>query len=138
MEARLPKDKLSRTYDLLTYFKKRCSGSVRLVELKSLIGTLQFACKVVVPGRTFHQRAPNLTEGVPSRFHHSRLKKEFHRDLDMWKVFLSKWKGCSLILESTTTSTPDLELHTDAAGSVGFGGYFQENWFQGHLPPHML
>ena len=59
MEARLPQDKLSRTYDLLNSFKKR--RSVRLVELQSLIGTLQFACKVVVPGRTFLQRAINLT-----------------------------------------------------------------------------
>ena len=66
MEARLPQDKLSRIYELLTSFKKR--RSVRLVELQSLIGTLQFACKVVVPGRTFLQRAINLTKGVPSRF----------------------------------------------------------------------
>ena len=51
MEARLPQDKLSRTYDLLNSFKKR--RSMRLVELQSLIGTLQFACKVLVPDRTF-------------------------------------------------------------------------------------
>ena len=136
MEACLPQDKRSRTYDLLTSFKKR--RSVRLVELQSLIGTLQFACKVVVPGRTFLQRAINLTKGVPSRFHHIRLNREFFRDLDMWKVFLSKWNGRSLFLESTTTPTPDLELYTDAAGSVGFGGYFQGKWFQGHWPPLML
>ena len=55
----------------------------------------------------------------------------------MWKVFLSKWNGRSLFLESSTTPTPDLELYTDAAGSVGFGGYFQGKWFQGHWPPHM-
>ena len=51
MEARLPQDKLTRINELLPSFKKR--RSVRLVELQSLIGTLQFACKVVVPGRTF-------------------------------------------------------------------------------------
>ena len=136
MEARLPQDKLSRIYELLTSFRKR--RSVRLVELQSLIGTLQFACKVVVPGRTFLQRAINLTKGVPSRFHHIRLNKEFFRDLDMWKVFLSKWNGRSLFLESTINPAPDLELYTDAAGSVGFGGYFQGKWFQGHWPPHML
>ena len=54
MEARLPEDKLSRTKDLLKSFQGR--RSVRLVELQSLIGTLQFACKVAVPGRTFLQR----------------------------------------------------------------------------------
>ena len=54
MEARLPKDKLQHTRDLLHSFAKR--RFVRLVELQSLIGTLQFACKAVVPGRTFLQR----------------------------------------------------------------------------------
>ena len=60
MEARLPQDKLSRIHDLLNSFKSR--SSFRLAE-QSLIGTLQFACKVVVPGRTFLQRAINLPGG---------------------------------------------------------------------------
>jgi len=122
MEACLLQDKRSSAYDLLTSFKKR--RSMRLVELQSLIGTLQFACKVVVPGRTLLQGTINLAKGVPSRFHHIRLNEEFFRDLDMWKVFLSKWNGRSLFLESTTTPTPDLELCADIAGSVGFGGQF--------------
>ena len=135
MEARLPQDKLARINELLSSFKKR--RSVRLVELQSLIGTLQFACKVVVPGRTFLQRAINLTRGVPSRFHHVRLNREFFKDLDMWKVFLMKWNGRSFFLESSTTPSPDLELYTDAASTIGFGGFFQGKWFQGHWPPHL-
>ena len=135
MEARLPQDKLTRINELLTPFKQR--HSVRLVELQSLIGTLQFACKVVVPGRTFLQRAINLTRGVPSRFHHVRLNREFFKDLDMWTVFLTKWNGCSFFLESSTTPAPDLELYTDAASTIGFGGFLQGKWFQGHWPPHM-
>ena len=121
MEARLPQDKLSRIHDLLNSFKSR--HSVGRVELQSLIGTLQFACKVVVPGRTFLQRAINLTRGVPSRFHHIRLNNEFFKDLDMWKVFLANWNGRTFFLDSSPTPTPDLELYTDAAGSIGFGGY---------------
>ena len=94
---------------------------MRLVELQSLIGTLQFAYKVVVPGGTFLQRAINLTKGVPSHFYHIRLTKEFFRDLYKWEFFLSKWNGRSLFLYFTSTRpTPDLELYTD----VGFGGYF--------------
>ena len=135
MEARLPQDKLIRINQLLDSFKNR--RSVRLVELQSLIGTLQFACKVVVPGRTFLQRAINLTRGVPSRFHHIRLNKEFFKDLAMWKIFLSKWNGRSFFLESTPTPAQNLELYTDAAGSIGFGGYFQGRWFQGHWPPNV-
>ena len=78
-EARLPEDKLARTRELLTSFKRR--RSARLVELQSLISTLQFACKVVIPGRTFLQCIINLTSKVPSRFHHIRLNREFFRTL---------------------------------------------------------
>ena len=133
MEARLPQDKLSRIHDLLNSFESR--RSVRLVELQTLIRTLQFACKVVVPGRTFLQRDINLTRGVPSRFHHIRLNKEVFKDLDMWKVFLANWNGHSFFLESFPAPTADLELYTDAAASIGFGGYLQGKWFQGHWPP---
>lgn len=136
MEARLPEDKLTRITDLLTSFQKR--RSVRLVELQSLIGTLQFACKVVVPGRTFLQRVINLTRGVPSRFHHVRLNREFFKDLTMWKAFLTKWNGRSFFLESSATPTPVLDLYTDAASSVGFGGFLRGKWFQGRWPPHLL
>ena len=32
----------------------------------------------------------NLTQGVPSSFHHIRLNKEFFKDLTMWKALLSE------------------------------------------------
>ena len=117
MEARLPADKLQRTRNLLHSFTTR--RSVRLVELQSLIGSLQFACKAVAPGRTFLQRMINLTWGVPRRFHHIRLNKEFFKDLSMWKAFLAGWNGRSFFLDTTFTPSPDLELYTDASGFVG-------------------
>ena len=126
MEACFPQDKLVRINQLL--------NSIKIVgQCAWLIGTLQFACKVVVPGRIFLQRAINLT----SRFHHMRLNKEFFKDLAMWKIFLSKWNGRSFFLESTPTPTQNLELYTDAAGSIGFRSYFQGKWFPGHWPPNM-
>ena len=96
MEARLPDDKLIRTRELLASFRGR--RSVRLVELQSLIGTLQFACKVVTLGGTFLQRIINHTRGVRSRFHHIRLNKKFFKDLTMWQAFLTGWNGRSLFL----------------------------------------
>ena len=118
MEARLPQDKLFRIHDhnLLNSLKSR--RSVRLVESQSLNWTLQFTCKVVVPGRTFLRRAIDLTRGVPSRFHHIRLNNECFKDLDMWKVFLANWNGRTFFLESSPTETPYLELYTEAAGSI--------------------
>ena len=135
MEARLPEDKLLRTRALLNSFNGR--RSVRLLELQSLIGTLQFACKAVVPGRTFLQRMIDLTRGVHNRFHHIRLNKEFFKDLKMWKAFLAGWNGRSFFLDTTVTPSPDMHLYTDASGTIGFGGYFNGKWFQGKWPPHM-
>ena len=79
MEARLPEDKLNRTRELLKSFKRRCSA--RLVELQSLVGTLQFACRVVVPGQTFLQRVINLTRGFPAAFTMFVSTKNFLRTL---------------------------------------------------------
>ena len=50
MDAHLSEDKLSRIITVFDSFQSR--RSERLLELHSLIGTLQFACTVVVPGRT--------------------------------------------------------------------------------------
>ena len=136
MEARLPEDKLASIWQLLDSFTNRCS--VRLLDLQSLIGTLQFACRVVVPGRTFLQCKVNLTREVKNHFRHIRLNKEFSRDIQLWKVFLSQWNGPSFFLDSWVTSSLDLWLYTDAASTIGFGGFFNGNWFQGRCPPHLL
>ena len=135
MEACLPQNKLTRINELLTSFKKtplRALGRASFSDWHSPV-----CMQGVVPGRTFLQRTINLTRGVPSRFHHVRLNREFFKDLDMWKVFLTKWNGRSFFLESSTTPAPDIELHTDAASMIGFGGFLQGRWFQGHWPPHM-
>ena len=36
------------------------------------------------------------------------------------------------------TPSPEIELFTDAASTVGFGGYFKGQWFQGRWPPYLL
>ena len=62
MEARLPDDKLEKARSLLLAFQSK--QKVTLKELQSLIGVLNFACSVVVPGRAFLRRLIDLTMGV--------------------------------------------------------------------------
>ena len=135
IEARLPEDKLTCLRTLLASFKGW--RSVCLVDLQSLIGTLQFACKIVVPGRTFLQCIINLSRGVQNRFHHICLKKEFLKDLSMWETFLTGWKGHSFFLNFSATPSPYMELFTDAANTIGFLGNITGKWFQGRWPPHL-
>ena len=62
MQARLPLDKLSRLNSLIVkYFDKRtCTKR----ELLSILGHLNFACRVVVPGRTFISRLIQASKTV--------------------------------------------------------------------------
>jgi hypothetical protein len=48
-EARLPRDKISKCVETIEAFLKR--KKVRLPDLKSLIGLLNFAATVITPGR---------------------------------------------------------------------------------------
>ena len=137
MQARLPEDKLNNARVLLAAWSSRRTCHLR--DLQSLIGTLQFACRVISPGRPFMQRIINLTRGVSETQKIIRLNQEFRKDILMWKLFLSHWNGVSLFLPPFTESSPQIHLYTDAAGSIGYGAFFNNEWFQGKwLPSHQL
>lgn len=64
---RLPEAKLIKIRDCLQNVK--CRKKITLHDLQWLIGLLNFACLVVVPGRTFLRRLIDLTCGL-SKPHH--------------------------------------------------------------------
>ena len=134
MEARLPPDRLNRlSIELDAWHIKK---SATLQELQSLIGTQNFACKVIPPDRAFLQHIINLTRGVPKPHHHIRLTNGFREDVKMWQNFLKNWTGTSLFLNPCWENSAELSLHTDAPGTLGFGGIFRNQWFQGKWLPH--
>ena len=129
MEARLPPDKLNRlSMELNAWHIKK---SVTLQELQFLTGTLNFACKVIPPGRAFLQRIINLTRGVPKPHHHIRLNNGFREDVQMWQFFIKDWNGTSLFLNSCWDNSHELSVYTDASDTLGFGCIFLNQWFQG-------
>lgn len=137
MEARLPEDKVERIKSALSNFQSR--RSTTLQELQSLIGTLNFACKVIAPGRPFLQRIIHLTRGVKKPHHHIKLTTGFYKDIEMWKMFIDQWNGIGLFLSPLWETSNTLSLFTDASGSLGYGGFFQNRWFQGQwLPSQQL
>ena len=79
--------------------------------------------RIIVPICTFLQRMINLTRGIPGHFHQIHLNQEFFEVLIMWKAFLARWNGHSFLLDTTVTPSKDLELYTNAASSIGLGGY---------------
>jgi len=54
-ELRLPREKLDRLLSMIEDWEKRKSCTCK--ELESLIGTLQHACIVIRPGRSFMRNA---------------------------------------------------------------------------------
>lgn len=119
--ARLPEDKLAALKELIhsQLNRKWCTRQ----QLASLIGHLHHAAKVGWPGRTFVRRMIDLLCCFRRRDHPIRLNAEFH--LRWWHEFLSTWHGVSLWLFTSLSPSSHLEVTSDAAGSLGFGAYFQ-------------
>jgi len=91
--SRLPHQKVEKS---LSAIRRMCSRKkVTLKELQSLLGLLNFACSVVVPGRVFLRRLINLTIGIPQSHHLIRLTLEAKKDLRIWETFLDSFNGKS-------------------------------------------
>ena len=126
-EARLPGDKV-----LLSDYLKR--KKVTLRELQSLIGLLNFACSVVLPGRTFLRRLIDLTIGITRPQHFIRLTRALKSDMCTWLAFLSNFNGSYFFLNHNWINNSSLQLYTDASGSFGYGAVFKDQWFYGPWP----
>ena len=98
-------------------------------QLESLIGHLQHAAKVVWPGRTFLHRMVDLLCCFRRRDHPIRLNHQFRLDLELWHTLLSSWNGVSFWLFPGMSPPADVEVVSDASGSLGFGAYLNAAWF---------
>ena len=76
MEARLPLDKVHRVLGFFQEFRGKKSCTER--ELLSLLGHLNFASRVVRPGRSFVSYLIKLSTTVTELHHHVRLTAEVH------------------------------------------------------------
>jgi hypothetical protein len=131
--ARLPHDKLAKCSSLIreTLDKK----SVTLKALQSLVGTLNFACQVVAPGRSFLRRTIDLTCGLKASHHRRKLSGGAKQDLKMWLAFLDDFNGKWFFLDEVWISNKSLNLYTDAAGGLGYGAIYASHWTYGSFPP---
>ena len=135
MEARLPENKLDRLRSMITKFIGQSFCTQR--QLFQLLGHLNFAARVIVPGRTFMSRLFRAAYKVKQLHHKVFLDDSCKDDLKMWAHFLEHWNGISLFLDESETPATDMELFTDASGTIGFGGFFQGQWFSSAWPNDM-
>ena len=126
---RLPQEKLRRVRMALARWSNRKSCTRR--ELESLIGTLQHACRVVRPGRSFLRRMIDLLTIPKKPHHHVRLNAQFQADVGWWKAFVVQWNGVAII---PSRAPPSVVVTSDASGQWGCGAWVQREWFQFQWP----
>lgn len=131
MEARLPLQKIVRIKSILEAFSHRKTCTKR--ELLSLLGHMNFASRVIRPGRAFVSHLISLSTTVTELHYHVTLTSAVRSDLAMWARFLDTWNGVSFFHDDNVTSAADMEIHTDAT-PTSFAGIFGNHWFQGYFP----
>ena len=129
MSLSLPHDKLTCTLALVLSWRSRQAATKR--ELQSLIGHLNHAAIIVLPGRTFLRRMIDLMKTTNLPRHHVRLTAEFKSDLHWWVSFLPRWNGRSIVPQED----PSHEVTSDASGGWGCGAVTNTGqWFQVQWP----
>ena len=115
--AMLPDDKLSRCRALLQ--EALTCKTMTLKELQTLLGHLNFACRVVVLGRAFLRRVYALTQKVKKHYHHVKITREVRSDFQTWYDFLSEYNGRSFFLLDEVHTDRALQLYTDSSKTIG-------------------
>ena len=109
---------------------------VTLHVMQRLIGLLNFATRVIIPGRPFLRRLINATRGLTKPYHHLRVTSDMKQDLRMWLTFFSDFNGVSVFHDRFWVSSEDCQLYTDSAAGLGmgFGALFDTRWLYGVWP----
>jgi hypothetical protein len=102
--------------------------------LESIHGHLQFAAKVVEPGRFFLRR---LSTAIFSHASVVQMSEDLKKDFTWWADFLPTWSGTSLVKHTEWLSASSLNLATDSCKSGG-GGVYGKRWFYIPWTPEIL
>lgn len=114
MECRLPSDKLEDLRATVAAWRPK----VQLKELQSLLGKLNFVCKIMPMGRIFCRRLAVVTSGVKAPHHFVRLSQDHRADLQVWDSLLEQYNGRSFWL-GLAVQPAELDLFTPISVSDG-------------------
>ena len=95
MAAQLPADKTERLRAAFDLFQNKRACTLK--ELQSIIGTQNFACKVIPPGRLFLQRMIELTRNISKPHYHIKFSAgcKFFKNLSRCgnSLIIVNWNG---------------------------------------------
>lgn len=132
MLVRVPKDKIIEVVDKIE--RILAAPKTKLKTMQSLIGSLNFCCRAIVPGRPFCRRLINSICGLTKPYHHLRVNKGIRLDLAMWLEFFKHYNGVSMFHDRFWVSNEDEQLYSDSAAAKGFGIYFKGHWAYAEWP----
>lgn len=134
MVVRMPIEKIDELISKIQFVQN--AKRVTLKVMQQLIGSLNFATRVIVPGRPFLRRLINSTKGISNPHHHLRVNKGMQQDLAMWLDFFTHFNGISVFHDRFWVNNEDVELFTDSAAGpgMGFGAIFGKKWTHGIWP----
>ncbi len=128
MEARLPDEKLSYLRELLSLWSSK--SSCNLHELQELTGFLHFASQVIPYSRAFLRRLIQFLTSFSTPHSRRHIPRYARCDLRWWSTYASSWNGVTLIDPPSTQH----HLFTDASGTKGLGGIYNNHWFSTRVP----
>ena len=134
MVVRIPKAKILEIIEKIEWVLSK--DKITLKQMQSLIGSLNFCCRAIVPGRPFCRRLINATCGLTKPIHHIPVNKPMKLDLRLWLHFFRDHNGVSAFHDRFWISNADVQLFTDSAAGpgLGFGIYFHGKWAYGVWP----
>lgn len=103
-------------------------------QLLSLLGHLNYAIRIIPQGRSFLSHLLSVAASAENLQTHVTLDNACQTELKLWHQFLSSWNGISFFYDDHITKPEDIQLYTDAAPSIGFGGLFGNKWFSADWP----
>lgn len=124
----VPSEKIQKARGLLLSLVG--SKKVRLIQLQSVVGLLNFICRAIPAGRAFNRRFYDAMSKVKKPHHYIRVNAGLVEDARVWLIFLESFNGTCTFSDLNWSDDSSLELYTDAAGnrSLGCGCYFQGRW----------
>lgn len=128
MEARLPPDKHRRALEIVLNLVNK--HSIPFYNLEKLLDFLSFCCAVLLLRRPFLCQIFNLLNCKSHHLAHIKITKAAKRDLLWWKIFLTDWHDIAVI---RPFARPEVTVHTDASGTKGIGGIWEDRAFSVHI-----
>ncbi|XP_033467933.2 uncharacterized protein LOC117247462 [Epinephelus lanceolatus] len=131
-QASLPLEKVQRISLLLSNYllTDRCTKR----QLLALLGHLNYAIRIIPQAKSFLSQLLTKAASIPSLHNRMVLDDTCKMEMRMWQQFLSSWNSISFFYDDFITHPEDIQLYTDTAPSVGFGGYYGGRWFAAAWP----